>query len=590
MDEETQSTQQKQLNSDIFGDDSEDEPVVQKRTTNQANTAAVPKEHESDDDLFADSDEETTKPSAAKVLVTGDNLLDSDDDNEVVQQSKKGALRRKRGKGQIESGGKIKKRKNTDKNERKGKKLKRRSLEGAGSGDENAGGGDWYDSGDEVQETKEDRNFIDAEDDDNADLLEEYAKDNTNFDEDERDDFDFQGKGKKGSSKASGGGSHGINLKDQDPLSQTLASMKNPKAKVLTDMEKEVLVEKLQRKMAKAVELDNIMYTKQQPALYKIQLLDAVQTTISMKPLHHTLLERDILANLRDWIEPRDANTLPALSVRTAVYELLMQLPCLPDHLKRTNGDKPPIGVTIVALRKHKMETPSNKRMLKELMDKWSRPIFSKSTDIRVGGSGAGSLPASDHPEVQQAILLKYAHNNSSGSSQLQHQSIRSGVSSSQDGPTKKSTGGVGFGSIMGGSAGTGAAAQLERDDEEVGGSTSSKKVVVDLYTRARTPYNTGFLFTQQPELKSIDKTNVMERSLGEGRMKLFKKMSEGSSGKGGGRGTGLGKKSNPRYFLHNLFFCCRPPPPLFMYFCGTLVSLVCRAMDMSVSGRNVKA
>jgi transcription factor SPN1 len=303
--------------------------------------------------------------------------------------------------------------------------------------------------------------------------------------------------------------------------------MKNPKAAGLTDQQKDIMVEKLQIQMAKAVKLDNEMYAQQQPAVYKMQLLETVRTTISMKPLHQTLLDKDILANLRDWIEPRDSNTLPALSVRTTVYELLMQLPCLPDHLKRSNGEKPPIGMVIVALRKHKMETPANKRLLKELMDKWSRPIFSKSADVRVG-SGAGVLPTSDHPEVQEAILQRYL---------AQKQRNASHGSSSRDGEdggrTTSSQRSVGFGNAI--SGGSSAGSSGEGDGEP--------KKAPDLYTRARTPYNTGFLFTVQPELKNIDKRNVMEKSLGEGRMKLFKKMSESS----GGGNKGLGKKANPR-------------------------------------------
>ena len=39
----------------------------------------------------------------------------------------------------------------------------------------------------------------------------------------------------------------------------------------------------------------------------------------------------------------------------------------------------PYIGVTIMALRKHPNETAENKRLLKELIEKWSRPIFNKS-------------------------------------------------------------------------------------------------------------------------------------------------------------------------------------------------------------------
>jgi transcription factor SPN1 len=93
----------------------------------------------------------------------------------------------------------------------------------------------------------------------------------------------------------------------------------------------------------------------------------------NVKELQHTLLEFDLLGVLRVWIEPRDAKTLPSLTIRRAVYDMLLRIPCQPDHLKRSG-----IGKTVVTLRKHKAELPENKAVLKAVMEKWSRPIFSK--------------------------------------------------------------------------------------------------------------------------------------------------------------------------------------------------------------------
>ena len=575
MDEQETQTQtqpqQKQLMSDIFGD-SDDEDVNHGQQAKK-NAPAI-KFDDSDDDIFADSDDEKatgskgglTKKLSGKPTISAlseGNLLDSDDED-AIAQAKRNAGRKKRPKGPSAS-------------ERKLERINKRKAtfgEGGSSGKRSKGGkdrnrgddggesGDSYDSGEEVRETKEDRDFIDRDDDEHADLIREYEEDNQDFD-DEAPDKEYGSKKKsKKSSASSGGGAHlssGINLKDQDPLSQTLAAMKNPKAKALSDPEKEILVEKLQRQMAKAVQLDNECYAQQQPAVYKMQLLSTVVTTVSMKPLHHTMLERDILSNLRDWIEPRDANTLPALSVRTAVYELLMQLPCLPDHLKRSNGEKPPIGVVIVSLRKHKMETQANKRLLKELMDKWSRPIFAKSTDVRVGAAvvgGASLLSASEHPEVQAAIMQRYtaqlSRSSTAATSNSEGDEGGNISSSSSIGASRSASAGastsrnVGFSSLMKQQSNSNSQAG-DADGSEGGEEDAAPgaKKAPDLYSRARTPYNTGFLFTVQPELKNIDKRNVMEKSLGEGRMRLFKKMSEGSQL--GGRGSGLGKKSNPR-------------------------------------------
>ena len=62
---------------------------------------------------------------------------------------------------------------------------------------------------------------------------------------------------------------------------------------------------------------------------------------------------------------------MPALAVRSSVYNMLLnQLHPTPEQLKKTAGRglgsiDSPIGATIVALRKHKLETPENKKLLK---------------------------------------------------------------------------------------------------------------------------------------------------------------------------------------------------------------------------------
>ena len=94
--------------------------------------------------------------------------------------------------------------------------------------------GDAYDSGEEVQATKEDMDFIDNENDEHADLVAEYERDNPqNFNEDEIDEG-FAQRSNKSSKKPTTVTSTGDRLRtrDQDPLSQVLLEMKKPKAQV----------------------------------------------------------------------------------------------------------------------------------------------------------------------------------------------------------------------------------------------------------------------------------------------------------------------------------------------------------------------
>ncbi len=123
-----------------------------------------------------------------------------------------------------------------------------------------------------------------------------------------------------------------------------------------------------------------------QPALHKIEMLETVKHALSMSMLWNTMLERDILATLAYWIRPRADQSLPALSIRTAIYEALLKLPCMSDQLKKSSmiGELfvKPIGHVIFELIKHKQETPENKKMLRVIVEKWSRDIFSKGTEV----------------------------------------------------------------------------------------------------------------------------------------------------------------------------------------------------------------
>ena len=552
------TTKVKALYADIFGGDSDDDDdddakidnTVSNRLTETTKviTSSNNTRRDDDDDLFADSDDDNNatggrvgdhededdifKPSSSSktIVINEDNLFDSDDEGEENTTSIfQSSIRMKRPKGRMsQSKGKDK---NKDKKIAKKRKLNKSSKPNDDS--DNDDSGDAYDSGEEVKETAEDRNFID-EDDDFADVVKEYDEDNTDFrdDYDEDNDYNSSKKGKKGGRKGVDSDirrSLTVNAtRDTDPLSLTLLAMKNPKAKVMSESDKERFVVKLQRKMAEAVELDDELFRQQQPAIHKMQLLESVQIALSMKPMHQTFLEKDILGTLRDWIEPRDASTLPALSVRTAIYEILLQLPCQPDQLKRTSGNRPPIGAIIVMLRKHKMETAENKRILKDIMDKWSRPIFSKSTDIRISGNG-GVLLSTDHQEVQEAINQRYTDDTSGGMDYNHHHHHQNSSKGGINNSSNSSRGAhipVGFDAIMSQQTNTEPTQRINAQ-----------------FSRARTPYNKGFLFTVQPELKNIDKRNIMEKALGEERMKLYKKITSASRGKN----TGLGKKLNPR-------------------------------------------
>lgn len=509
------------LLTDIFGDSDDDNDNIKVQSSSMAGG----------DDLLDDSDDEdftaskrnsrlkkggsNTTAGAAADSDSASDYGDFEKQRKVRKISKKDSKKKrklekksaKEGRTKDKERGRTKRSKSepTDKN---------KAASGEGDGHES---GDSYDSGGEGEMNDDDRNFIAGGDDEYADIMREYDQDNADFDDERPDRY---GSSKKKKSSANRGGSSGGSTRaangtaNQDPLSQTLAEMKNPKVQAMSDSDKEKMVEKMLNKMSRAAELDDIAFSKQEPAVHKLNLLPLVQQIVGMRPLQQLFLDRDILNHLRDWIEPRDAKTLPALTIRKAVYEILLQLPAMPDHLRRTVNERPPIGVTIVMLRKHKMETPENKRVLKELMEKWSRPIFGQSTSF-VGQSVVDHQAES--LEIREAVAARYNHGASNAPV-----AATAGIRVHFDDVDTR----AGEEHLQQVLAGQG--------EKRVGDADDGRQ-------RVRTPYSNGFLFTVQPELKNIDTRDMQERTYGETRMKLVKKM-----------GTSkvvneVGKKQNPR-------------------------------------------
>ena len=393
-------------NENIFGnddDDDDDNEVVKQPTSSKpSKSSGVFGDSDDDDDkpaiankeeyddLFGGDDEDDDANDARALSklkqmdkITEADIFGNDDDEQPaggslrrLSKGRKDLLKRKKDKGEKK---KDKKRKlHGDEEEGKRSKPKRSKesksggSEGAKADKEDASSGDEYDSGEEVKWTKEDARFLDR-DDDLADIMREYDEDGDQKFDDERGSSSRKGKGRDGADKT----------KSNDPLTAVLSSLKKTKSAQISETDKAKIVSLLLSKMDAAARKDDELYNANEPAIHKLQLLPQVKSLVSLKDLQNTLLDYDILAVFKDWIEPKDANTLPSLAVRSAVYEMLHKLPCAIEHLKRVSGGKQPIGATIVSLRKHKMETNHNKQVLKELMEKWSRPIFSKSIDAR---------------------------------------------------------------------------------------------------------------------------------------------------------------------------------------------------------------
>jgi hypothetical protein len=123
---------------------------------------------------------------------------------------------------------------------------------------------------------------------------------------------------------------------------------------------------------------------------------------LGQRNLHDTLLEQGILEQIRNWLYPwpsEDAlgkemplskRILPNLTLRSKLYQLMLTMPITPEHLKNSErggvgrSDWPGLGKVILLLMKHPQETVEQKRVLKSLLEEWSRQLFKKPKDFKL--------------------------------------------------------------------------------------------------------------------------------------------------------------------------------------------------------------
>lgn len=252
--------------------------------------------------------------------------------------------------------------------------------------------GDSYDSA-TFKRTKDDDDFIDADGEDPDALKELYAE--QHFDDERPDGSDSEDEGgkkkSKGSRKSSGGGLDKINLDDDvgeetaDATSALVAAVKRmakkkKETKKLPELELEAT--EFLKEMDAAADADDQSIANRKPATKKLAMLPKVLETLAKKDMQRPLLDLDLLRVAKRWVQPLPSGSLGNITLRKAIFETIAMMTgengVNSGDLKRSG-----FGKVTMALYMHKSETPAMKRLLKNLIDQWSRPIFQKSGDMR---------------------------------------------------------------------------------------------------------------------------------------------------------------------------------------------------------------
>ncbi|KAL0447721.1 UNVERIFIED_CONTAM: protein IWS11 [Sesamum latifolium] len=135
-----------------------------------------------------------------------------------------------------------------------------------------------------------------------------------------------------------------------------------------------LLVENVMAELEVAAEEDAEFNRQGKPAINKLRKLSLLTDVLSKKQLQQEFLDHGVLTLLKNWLEPLPDGSLPNINIRAAVFKILNDFPIdLEQYDRREQLKKSGLG-------KFDEETTANRKLAKELVDKWSRPIFNKST------------------------------------------------------------------------------------------------------------------------------------------------------------------------------------------------------------------
>ncbi|RRT71777.1 hypothetical protein B296_00012510 [Ensete ventricosum] len=127
-------------------------------------------------------------------------------------------------------------------------------------------------------------------------------------------------------------------------------------------------------------EEDAELNRQNKPAINKLMKLPLLVEALSKKNLQQDFLDHGVLSLMKNWLEPLPDGSLPNMNVRTAILEVLSDFPIdLEQYVRREQLKRSGIGKVIMFLSKSDEETTSNRKLAKELVDRWSRSIFNKS-------------------------------------------------------------------------------------------------------------------------------------------------------------------------------------------------------------------
>ncbi|CAL0331605.1 unnamed protein product [Lupinus luteus] len=168
---------------------------------------------------------------------------------------------------------------------------------------------------------------------------------------------------------------------EDDEIKNLFKMGKKKKKNERSPAEIALLVENVMAELEVTAEEDAELNRQAKPAINKLKKLPLLTEVLSKKQLQLEFLDHGVLTLLKNWLEPLPDGSLPNINIRTAILQILNDFPIdLEQYDRREQLKKSGLGKVIMFLSKSDEEINLNRKLAKDLVDKWSRPIFNKST------------------------------------------------------------------------------------------------------------------------------------------------------------------------------------------------------------------
>ncbi|GJQ14258.1 hypothetical protein GpartN1_g6049.t1 [Galdieria partita] len=193
--------------------------------------------------------------------------------------------------------------------------------------------------------------------------------------------------------------SHTDTSKVDDLLSNLKKSRNKKEEKNIKDLTEEV--DNFLRRMMKAADDDLLALKVGKPATNKLKLVEEVEKNLRRVEYRELFLEQGLLSVLKRWLDPLPDGSLPNASLRSRLLKILDEFPVDNSWMELLRSSDIGRAVKYISLN-DRME--STRRLAKDLVEKWIRPVFNAKTDYRDFQTQFRRVPVEEIGELQSSV------------------------------------------------------------------------------------------------------------------------------------------------------------------------------------------